>query len=75
MSRKCKYEFRVLIEKDEDNVLIASVPDLPGVHTFAKTLPTLLKRIKEAILLYIDVKKEVPLHHKFVGIQELEVFA
>ena len=65
------YEFPVIIEKDEDGVLIASVPSLSGCHSHAKTLPTLLKRIKEAILLCLEVEDVSPL--KFVGLQEVEV--
>jgi predicted RNase H-like HicB family nuclease len=67
-----KYEFPVIIEKDEDGILIASVPSLPGCHTQATNITTLLKRIKEAILLYLDVRKDIP-HLKFVGLQEVEV--
>ena len=71
MARR-KYEFPVIIERDEDGLLIASVPSLPGCHTQAKTLPTLLKRIKEAILLCLEVAEDVP-QLKFVGLQEVEV--
>ncbi len=67
-----KYEFPVIIEQDEDGVYIATVPSLKGCHTQAKTLPTLLKRIKEAILLCLEVEKDVP-RLKFVGLQEVEV--
>ena len=67
-----KYEFPVVIERDEDGVYIGTVPSLRGCHTQAKNLPTLLKRIKEAILLCLDEEKEVP-RLKFVGLQEVEV--
>ena len=67
-----KFEFPVIIEKDEDGVLIASVPSIPGCHSHAKTLPTLIKRIKEAIELCLEVSG--PIHpNKFVGLQEVEV--
>ncbi|GAI79237.1 unnamed protein product [marine sediment metagenome] len=69
-----KYEFPVLIERDEDGVYIGTVPSLRGCHSQTKTVPTLLKRIKEAILLCLEVEKEVP-HLKFVGLQEVEVTA
>ena len=69
---KRKYEFPVIIEKDEDGILIATVPNLKGCHTQARTLPTLLKRIKEAILLCLEVEKDVP-RLKFVGLQEVEI--
>ena len=67
-----KYEFSVVIEKDEDGVLIASVPSLPGCHTQGKDMATVLKRIKEAISLSIDGVKNVP-KLKFVGLQEVEI--
>lgn len=68
-----KKQFLVLIEKDEDDVLVATVPTLKGCHTQAKTLPTLMKRIKEAIHLCLEVEhlKISPL--KFVGLQEVEI--
>ncbi len=70
-----KKEFTIIIEKDEDDIYVASVPELEGCHTQAKTLDELRDRIKEAILLYLEVKsdlvKEVPL--EFVGIQKVKV--
>ena len=42
-------EFSEIIEKDEDGYFVASVPALRGCHTQAKSLDTLMKRIKEAI--------------------------
>ena len=71
MSKK-RYEFPVIIERDGDGIYVASVPSLPGCHTQAKTIPTLLERIKEAISLYLEVEGDVaPL--KFVGLQEIEI--
>jgi predicted RNase H-like HicB family nuclease len=68
-------EFTIVIEQDEDGIYIASVPELEGCHTQAKTLDELKERIKEAIELYLEVKSdlvdEVPL--EFVGIQKVEV--
>ena len=68
-----KQQFLVLIEKDEDNNLIATAPALRGCHTQAKTLSTLLERIKEAIQLCIEVEGPKIPHLKFVGLQEIEV--
>ncbi|MGD0405674.1 MAG: type II toxin-antitoxin system HicB family antitoxin [Candidatus Bathyarchaeia archaeon] len=42
-------KFGVVVEKDEDGYYVASVPELPGCHTQAKTLDKIMKRIKEAI--------------------------
>jgi predicted RNase H-like HicB family nuclease len=41
-------KFAVIFEKDEDDIYVASVPDLLGCHTQAKTLDELTKRVKEA---------------------------
>ena len=47
-----------MIEKDEDGYYIASVIELPGCHTQAKSLDGLVTRIKETIELYLEVEKE-----------------
>ncbi|MFO7883994.1 MAG: type II toxin-antitoxin system HicB family antitoxin [Desulfobacteraceae bacterium] len=39
-------EFAVIIEKDEDGCFVASVPGLRGCHTQAKSIDTLMKRIR-----------------------------
>lgn len=51
-------EFNVVIELDEDGYYVASVPALRGCHTQAKSLNTLMKRIKEAIELCLDVERQ-----------------
>ena len=67
-----KKKFTVIIEKDEDGYYVASVAELPGCHTQAKSLDELNKRIKEAIELYLEEEKyEEQL--EFVGIQQVEV--
>ena len=47
-------EFSVVTEKDEDGYFVASVPALRGCHTQAKSLDTLMKRIKEAVELCLE---------------------
>ena len=70
-----KREFTVVIEQDEDGIYVASVPELEGCHTQAKTLDELRERIKEAIQLYLEVESDLiqegPLN--FIGIQKVEV--
>jgi predicted RNase H-like HicB family nuclease len=44
-----RMKFGVVVEKDQDNYYVASVPELPGCHTQAKTLDEVMERIKEAI--------------------------
>jgi len=47
--------FTILIERDEDGYYVAEVAELPGCHTQAKSMKELMKRIREAIQLYIEV--------------------
>ncbi len=49
-----KREFNVIIERDADGYFVASVPNLPGCHTQAKTLDELVERIREAIELCLE---------------------
>lgn len=44
-------EFTVIIEQDEEGYYIGEVPELKGCHTQAKSLDTLMERVKEAIQL------------------------
>ena len=44
------------IEKGEDGYYIASVVELPGCHTQAKTLKELDKRVKEAIAVNLQAQ-------------------
>lgn len=50
-----KREFNVIIEQDAAGYFVATVPDLPGCHTQAKSLDTLMKRVREAIALCLEV--------------------
>jgi len=64
-------EFNVIIERDEDGYFVASVPELRGCHTQAKSLDVLMKRVKEAIQLCLEV--EEPVSNEFIGIQRVAV--
>jgi predicted RNase H-like HicB family nuclease len=66
-------EFSVVIEKDEDGYYVASVPALRGCHTQARSLDVLMKRIKEAIALCLEV--EEPLSNEFIGVQRVAITA
>ena len=48
-------EFNVIIERDADGYFVASVPNLPGCHTQARSLDELIERIREAILLCLVI--------------------
>ena len=67
-------EFSVIIEQDKSGYYIASVPELRGCHTQAKTLDTLMKRIREAIDLCLEVQEITEASH-FIGIQRITVNA
>ena len=62
-----------MIEQDEDGYFVASVPALRGCHTQAKSLDVLMKRVKEAIALCIEV--EEPVANQFIGVQRVAVMA
>ena len=66
--------FDVIIERDEDGYFVASVPSLRGCNTQAKSLDTLMERVKEAIELCLEVEKE-PVQNEFVGVQRVSVGA
>ena len=51
---KSKRKFTVVIERDEEGFYVATVPALRGCHTQAKTLDTLMKRVREVIDLCIE---------------------
>ncbi|MBK5964513.1 HicB family protein [Thiocystis minor] len=70
-----KREFNVVIERDTEGYLIASVPALPGCHTQAKSLDALMERIREAIELYLEVQENEVEPLDFIGIQRITVAA
>ena len=51
---KPKRKFTALIEQDEEGYYVATVPALRGCHTQAKTLDTLMKRLREVIELCLE---------------------
>jgi len=65
-------EFNVVIEQDEDGYFVASVPALRGCHTQAKSLDVLMKRIKEAIALCLEVE-DAPVANQVIGVQRVAV--
>jgi predicted RNase H-like HicB family nuclease len=66
-------EFSVIIERDEEGWFVATVPELRGCHTQAKSLDQLMERVKEAIELCLEV--EIPTANQFIGIQRVAVAA
>lgn len=78
-----KQQFKVIIEQGNDGYLVASVPALPGCHTQAKTFSELKKRVREAILLCLEIAaadqqyrrriKSLAYEPTFVGLEMAEV--
>ena len=68
-----KREFNVVIERDSEGYYVASVPELHGCHTQARSLDKLLTRIKEAIELCLEVEDPGVARSEFVGVQRVAV--
>lgn len=65
-------DFNVIIERDEEGYYVASVPELQGCHTQAKSLDKLMERIREAIELCLEVQGDVQTQ-EFIGVQRIAV--
>ena len=68
-----KRDFDVVIERDADGYFVGSVPACPGCHTQAKSLDTLVERMREAIELWLEENGEVSRQIDFVGVQRVSV--
>ena len=66
------YDFSVLIEKDEDEYYIATIPSLKSCYTQARTLEELYPRIKEVIALCLE-EEPAPAPMEFVAFQRVGV--
>ncbi len=51
-------QYNVIIESDSDGYFVGTVPELHGCHTQAKSLDTLMRRIREAIDLCLEVEDD-----------------
>lgn len=67
--------FDVVIERDEEGFYVASVPELQGCHTQAKSLDVLMERIREAIALCLEVQGEPSGRLEFIGVQRVTIAA
>ncbi|MBV8820621.1 MAG: type II toxin-antitoxin system HicB family antitoxin [Acidobacteriaceae bacterium] len=68
-------QFDVVIERDSEGYYVASVAQLPGCHTQARSLDEIEPRIREAIELCLEVEG-MPQHElEFVGIQRITIAA
>ncbi len=65
--------FNVIVEGDEDGFYVASVPEIPGCHTQAKSLVALMERIREAIDLCLEEQGPPVSTPQFIGVQRVTV--
>ena len=70
---KPKRKFTVLIEQDEEGYFVATVPALRGCHTQAKSLDTLMKRVREVVALCLEDTNNHIGSLELVGIQQIYV--
>ncbi len=68
-----KREFNVIIERDDEGYYVASVPELRGSPTPAKSFDTLMSRIREAIDLCLEVEGGSGEQAEFIGLQRVSV--
>ena len=68
-----KREFHIVIERDEEGYLVATVPALKGCHTQAKSLDTLMERVREAIDACLEDGADPAPANEFVGVQRMTV--
>ena len=64
--------FDVIIERDAAGYYVATVPELRGCHTQAKSLDALLRRVREAIEACLD-DEDIEEQAEFVGVQRVGV--
>lgn len=73
---KAKNTFHLVVERDDDGFLVASVPELPGCHTQAPDLESLESRAREAIELYLEAvpsARRAARQPRFVGVHTVQV--
>jgi predicted RNase H-like HicB family nuclease len=65
--------FNVIVERDEEGFYVATVPELRGCHTQARSLDTLMERVREAIDLCLEEQGRPISSSEFVGVQRITV--
>ena len=70
-------QFTVVLERDEDGFYVVSIPALAGCHTQGRSLDQVMRRIREAAELWLEVHRERPGGSlptlDLVGVQQLEI--
>ena len=73
MRKAKKMEFSVIVERDSAGYYVATVPQLPGCHTQAKSLDKLMDRAREAIELCLEVEGKTLNASEFIGVQRIAI--
>ncbi len=73
MRKARRREFSVVVQRDEEGFYVASVPELRGCHTQARSLDRLMERIREAIELCLEVEGNASLKAEFIGVQRVAI--
>ena len=68
-------QFDVVIGRDAEAYYVASVPQIPGCHTQARSLDDVSERIREAIELCLQVQGTPEPDLEFIGIQRVTIAA
>jgi predicted RNase H-like HicB family nuclease len=66
-------KFTIVIERDEDGYDVGAVPTLRGCHTQAKTLDTLMKRMREVMALCRESEGGAGHSLELVGVQQISI--
>jgi predicted RNase H-like HicB family nuclease len=72
-SAKNRKTFTVVIARDEDGYYVGTVPTLRGCHSQAKTLDTLMKRMREAVELCLESEDGAGSSLQLVGVQQISL--
>ncbi|MBI3415231.1 MAG: type II toxin-antitoxin system HicB family antitoxin [Verrucomicrobia bacterium] len=73
MRKANRRNFSVIVERDAEGYYVASVPELRGCHTQARSLDKLMVRVREAIELCLEVEHDAGATTEFIGVQRVTV--
>ena len=59
----------MVVERDGEGFYVATVPELQGCHTQARSLDKLMSRVREAIELCLEVRREGGSQNEFIRVQ------
>jgi len=51
--------YTVSIERDEDGIYVAKVPDIPGCYTQGNSILEVMERVREAIQVCVDSERKI----------------